>query len=243
MSFEDLARHMSARDGVSLSSASDPRQMMIEAQRAKRRHQRTRDLILGPLLLLCGLAGIALTAANVLMVSENGGGFVFIYYGAILGAFAAGAGKLARGLRALFRERAPQIAIRTVRIDGDAYRNPGAPLAGPPPFRRVEPRPLAEVARALSTLMPVVRRKSVVVGHAWIGIRTPNEVEPSTMIVETHDVGDAIRIADALVPLFGPLAVHDGQLGWIVVDGKRSVAELCAEQAARYRDYAAQNAA
>lgn len=243
MSFEDLARHMSSRDGVTLSAARDPRQMMIEAQRAKRRQQRTSDLILGPLLLLCGITGIVLTAASAFALRDDGGGFIVIYYGAILSAFAAGAGKLGRGLRAVFRDRAPQIAIRTIRLDGDAYRTAGAPLTGPPPFRRVDPRPLSEVAKALSTLMPVVRRKSVVVGHAWIGIRTPDQVEPSTMIVESHDVGDALRIADALVPLFGPLAVDDRHLGWIVVDGKRSVSELCSEQAARFRDHEARNAA
>ena len=45
MSFEDLAKHMSARDGSALSDARDPQQMMVEARRAKRKQQRTSDLI------------------------------------------------------------------------------------------------------------------------------------------------------------------------------------------------------
>ena len=44
-------------------------------------------------------------------------------------------------------------------------------------------------------------------------------------------------------PLFGAIAVDGKHLGWIVVDGTRSVAELCAELAQRHREHEAGRAA
>lgn len=242
MSFEDLARHMSKRDGGKLSEASDPRQMMIEAGRAKRRQQRTHDLILGPLMLACGITGIVMTVAVMAMMRASGGGYVVVYYGAIIGLIIGGVKKLIRGIAACFRERAPVIEIRTVSVDGDAYRRADSP-SGPPPSRRVEPRPLAEVAAALAALRPVVGRRSLLVGRLWVGIRTPDAVEPSTMILEGNDFRDVVELAHALVPMFGAIAVDGKHLGWIVVDGTRSVAELCAELAQRHRLHEAGRAA
>lgn len=103
MSFEDLARHMSKRDGGQLSEAADPRQMMIEAGRAKRRQQRTHDLILGPLMLACGITGIVITVAMAAL-ARSGGGFVVVYYGAIIGLIVGGARKLIRGIAGGFRD-------------------------------------------------------------------------------------------------------------------------------------------
>src|ERR1044071_8947034 len=71
-----------------------------------------------------------------------GGGYVVVYYGAIIGLIVGGVRKLIRGIAACFRERAPVIEIRTVSVDGDAYRRADSP-SGPPPSRQVEPRPLA----------------------------------------------------------------------------------------------------
>lgn len=232
MSFEDLAKHMSARDGGKLSTASNPRQMMVEAARAKRSHQRTSDLILGPLMLLCGITLVVLTLA-AMVLNSRGGGFVVVYYGAIFAMIAGGGHKLVRGIGACFRDRAPVVAIQPVTLDDDVYRRAAGPLMAPPPSRRVEPRPLAEVVRALATLMPVVRRRSLLVGGAWVGIRAPDAVQPSTMVVEANDLRDVTELATALVPLFGPLAFDGGALGWIVVDGTRSAAELSSELAER----------
>ena len=238
MSFEDLARHMSKRDGGKLSEASDPRQMMIEAGRAKRRQQRTHDLILGPLMLACGITGAVMKVA-VMAMTRGSGGYVVVYYGAIIGLIIGGVKKLIRGIAACFRERAPVIEIRTVSVDGDAYRRADSP-SGPPPSRRVEPRPLAEVAAALATLRPEVGRKSLLVGRLWVGVRTPHAVEPSTMILEGNDFRDVVEMAHALVPLFGAIAIDGKHLGWLVVDGTRSVAELCAELAQRHRQHEAE---
>lgn len=242
MSFEDLAKHMSARDGGKLSQASDPRQMMVEAGRAKRRHQRTRDLILGPLMLACGITGVVMTVAAIAMVSVRGG-FVIVYYGAILGLIIGGVKKLIRGIAACFRERAPVMAIWPVSVDGDVYRRAEGPPFGRPPIRRVEPRPLAEVVAALAALTPVVRRKSLLVGGLWVGVRTPDAVEPSSMILEGNDFRDVVELAHALIPLFGAIAIDCLHLRWIVVDGTRSVAELCAELAQRQRQQDAMFAA
>jgi hypothetical protein len=229
---------MSARDGGKLSKATDPRQMMVEAGRAKRRHQRTRDLILGPLMLACGITLAVMTVAAVAMVRVKGG-FIVVYYGAILGLIIGGVKKLIRGIAACFRERVPVIEIRPISVDGDVYRRAEGPPFGRPPIRRVEPRPLAEVVAALAALTPVVRRKSLLVGGLWVGIRTPHAVEPSTMTIEGNDFRDVVELAHALVPLFGAIAIDCLHLRWIVVDGTRSVAELCAELAERQRQHEA----
>jgi hypothetical protein len=55
MGFDDLARHMASRDKKALSKAASADQMVAEAARADRRQSRSRDLILGPLLLAGGL--------------------------------------------------------------------------------------------------------------------------------------------------------------------------------------------
>ena len=238
MSFEDLAKHMSARDGGKLSGASDPRQMMVEARRASRRQQRRSDLILGPLMLVCGISLIALTV-SAMVLGRKGGGYVVVYYGAILSMIAGGARKLIRGIGSLFRTRAPVIAIQPVSVDGPVYRQAAGPLTSPPPIRRVEPRPLAEVVAALAALSPVVRRNSLLVGELWIGIRTPRAVEPSNMVVEATDFRDVVLLASALVPLFGALAIDGNHLGWLVVDGTRSAAELCGDLVERHRRHMA----
>lgn len=56
MGFEDLARHMAGRDKQKLSTAKSADELVAEAAQADRRMTRTRDLILGPVLIVCGLA-------------------------------------------------------------------------------------------------------------------------------------------------------------------------------------------
>jgi uncharacterized membrane protein len=56
MGFDDLARHMAGRDKQKLSTAKTADELVAEAAVADRRMARTRDLILGPVLVACGLA-------------------------------------------------------------------------------------------------------------------------------------------------------------------------------------------
>jgi hypothetical protein len=58
--FDDLARHMAARDKRKLDAASAD-QVVAEAIAADRRMTRTRDLVLGLLLVVTGLAMCALS--------------------------------------------------------------------------------------------------------------------------------------------------------------------------------------
>jgi len=55
MGFDDLARHMAGRDKRTLKAASAD-ELVADAAQADRRMARTRDLILGPVLLFGGLA-------------------------------------------------------------------------------------------------------------------------------------------------------------------------------------------
>jgi hypothetical protein len=67
MGFEDLAKHMAARDGRKKSSgqATDPDQIVAEAIKSDHRASRTRDLVLGPILLAGGL-GLGLVLYSLL---------------------------------------------------------------------------------------------------------------------------------------------------------------------------------
>src|SRR5262245_44169562 len=58
MGFDDLAKHMAARDGRKKAQAqtTDPDRIVAEAVKSDRRMSRIRDLVLGPLLLVGGLA-------------------------------------------------------------------------------------------------------------------------------------------------------------------------------------------
>ena len=56
MGFDDLARHMAGRDKQKLSTAKSADELVAEAAQADRRMTRTRDLILGPVLIVCGFA-------------------------------------------------------------------------------------------------------------------------------------------------------------------------------------------
>jgi hypothetical protein len=56
MGFDDLARHMASRDKKKLGSQSATAdELVAEMAKADRRMDRTRDLVLGPILLLGGL--------------------------------------------------------------------------------------------------------------------------------------------------------------------------------------------
>lgn len=55
MGFDDLARHMAGRDKRTLNTAASADELVADAAQADRRMTRTRDLILGPVLLVGGL--------------------------------------------------------------------------------------------------------------------------------------------------------------------------------------------
>jgi len=55
MGFDDLARHMAGRDNKKLSTATSVDQLVAEAAEADRRLTRQRNLILGPVLIVCGV--------------------------------------------------------------------------------------------------------------------------------------------------------------------------------------------
>lgn len=93
MAFDDLARHMRARDGGSMSTSTDPNLMMVEASERASASQRTSDLILGPLLLAGGLVMLVLATK----VAHAGGYVGLLWVGG--GASLLGGGKqLWRGL-------------------------------------------------------------------------------------------------------------------------------------------------
>jgi len=54
MAFDDLARHMAKRDGKQAPSG-DAQQILADAARADQRMSRSRDLILGPIMMVGGL--------------------------------------------------------------------------------------------------------------------------------------------------------------------------------------------
>lgn len=60
MGFDDLARHMASRDGKKGSSPSSGEEILAQAAIADRRMSRTRDLILGSILFVGGLAILGL---------------------------------------------------------------------------------------------------------------------------------------------------------------------------------------
>src|SRR5262249_15268960 len=111
MAFDDLAKHMASRAGKKISAGSAD-QIVAEAKIAALRMSRTRDLILGLLLLVGGLvilAGTGLTLFNFLGQTPNalqpGGGteriprrvwVIFLFAGSA--AVIVGTKKLIRGL-------------------------------------------------------------------------------------------------------------------------------------------------
>lgn len=107
MAFEDLARHMAARDKKRLSAATNAEDMLAEAAVANRRLSRTRDLVLGVLLLASAVASAVmmflLKTADDASANESER-FTAAKWGTVLGvvaltALAVGARKTWRGLR------------------------------------------------------------------------------------------------------------------------------------------------
>jgi hypothetical protein len=110
MAFDDLAKHMASRDGRK-KPTGDVDQILADAATADRRMTRTRNLILGALL----MAGGALVAVlcflymfdavdpkpNPLRPPENSQTVILPYglLAASIGAFGTGAWQLFRGLR------------------------------------------------------------------------------------------------------------------------------------------------
>jgi hypothetical protein len=112
MAFDDLARHMAARDKKKLATAKSARQIVAEAAESDRRMARQRDLILGMLLLAIGIAGcvFAILLANAKpsprdLANFDAGEFrtarryAYALAALALGALAAGARQTYRALR------------------------------------------------------------------------------------------------------------------------------------------------
>ena len=84
MGFDDLARHMAGRDKRKLSSAASADELVAEAAHADRRMTRTRDLILGPVLLaggvvLCVLFYVLYTAEAKAITAPHSSEDTFYY--------------------------------------------------------------------------------------------------------------------------------------------------------------------
>jgi hypothetical protein len=102
--FDDLAKHMAKRDRRTGSTSRDPDQIVAEAAEADRRMSRTRDLILGPILLVGGLGFVALfLLARVSRDAGEAPGYVWSYCVGGITATGVGARQTWRGLRKLRR--------------------------------------------------------------------------------------------------------------------------------------------
>jgi hypothetical protein len=112
MAFDDLARHMASRDGKKklAAHAGNADQIVADAAKAHRRMSRTRDLILGPILLVGGAIILVLYLLYILEATdgaprpERPSGDNLILYSSGLLAVAAGMTisgvvQLVRGLR------------------------------------------------------------------------------------------------------------------------------------------------
>ncbi|HEY4178631.1 MAG TPA: hypothetical protein VGM90_17415 [Kofleriaceae bacterium] len=104
MAFDDLAKHMAARDGNKKAMVSgDGNQIVAEAAKANARLNRQRDLILGPILLVGGLVCLAFGLFTVMddsaqLPSENLRLVLSVISGGAAGVIIGGR-KLSRGLR------------------------------------------------------------------------------------------------------------------------------------------------
>ena len=99
MGFDDLARHMKARDGGKLSAFTDPNLMMVEAGERAQSSERTSGLVLGPLLVVGGLVMLVLALSVHRVASEAQLPWWWIYiWPAGAGAVIVGGIKLWRGL-------------------------------------------------------------------------------------------------------------------------------------------------
>ena len=104
MGFDDLAKHMAARDGKKkVLSSGDGDQIIAEAAKADARMNRQRDLILGPILFVGGLASLALCV--LLLIDDKGGierhdvRLIAMLMGGAGAGIVVGGRKLIRGLR------------------------------------------------------------------------------------------------------------------------------------------------
>ena len=117
MGFDDLARHMASRDGkkklaVPAASADD---LAAEIAKADRRLTRTRNLILGPVLMVCGAVILIVYGRYLLDVTHptpnpqrpRGDGWFVYSIGLTFTAIAMviiGCQQLIRGLKAVRRD-------------------------------------------------------------------------------------------------------------------------------------------
>jgi hypothetical protein len=101
MGFDDLARHMASRDGKALAAPSDANEFVRRAKEDNRRIDRRNNLILGPILLLGGLAGVIVLGSLALDGAALEAGWIRSVLLMTLagGAACFGAERIWRGLR------------------------------------------------------------------------------------------------------------------------------------------------
>ena len=97
MAFDDLAKHMAQRDGKRTGTVGSASDVIAAAHEANRRADRTRDLILGPLLLVGG-AVIAVLAFSIERTGEGTREIIMLSAFA-LGLVGVGARQTYRGIR------------------------------------------------------------------------------------------------------------------------------------------------
>jgi hypothetical protein len=105
MGFDDLAKHMAGRDKRKLNTAASADELVADAARADRRMTRTRDLILGPVLLVGGLTlcvlFYVLYSAELKAVTDPHSSENTFYYS--IGGAALAVGMLIQGSRQTLR--------------------------------------------------------------------------------------------------------------------------------------------
>ncbi len=135
----------------------------------------------------------------------------------------------------------PDVTLDAIAIDDAPFRAIPTPEAAEPARRTTDPRTLADVIAQLERVgsrPKPLRRGFEIPGHKG-GVlrgfvRDPDRVVPASFELITDEAEMAIDLAHALVPSFGPIGANYGQAGWLVIDGKRPVAEIRDELGKRY---------
>lgn len=130
--------------------------------------------------------------------------------------------------------------LRTVAVPDDApYRS--APETPIPPDRTAEPKSVDEVIAAVRAAGMTVkpRRKGFDIrkaGHVLrVRVADLTRVDPRAMTIVTDHIDLNLDLAFALVPLFGAIAADTGSVGAVVIDGRRTRAEVDEEVGQRVR--------
>jgi hypothetical protein len=100
MGFDDLARHMKARDGGTMSTSTDPNLMMVEASERAQAQQLLRDLVLGPMLLIGGaLVMVLWFRVDRSRLDASMRAWSWLLMASVVGGMASGARRLKRALQ------------------------------------------------------------------------------------------------------------------------------------------------